>query len=100
MHGNTTPQVDTTDMEHSFMFSTNFQSAVAVAKNMMPVIAALTLDPDFLEDLRNEIDGKVTLGLPWWSVWVEVDLRVAAKELAVVGGGGWRRQSRFFVAWL
>lgn len=41
------------------MFTTNFQSAVAVAKNMMPVVGTLTNDPAFLEELRKEVDGKV-----------------------------------------
>ncbi len=54
-----TRQVDTTDLDRSFMFTTNFQSAVAVAKNMMPVVGTLTNDPAFLEELRKEVDGKV-----------------------------------------
>ncbi|CAM9605170.1 unnamed protein product, partial [Hapterophycus canaliculatus] len=50
--------LNTEDLERSFMFTTNFQSAVAMAKQMMPVVATLTNNPEFLEELRKEIDGK------------------------------------------
>ena len=41
------------------MFTSNFQSSVPIAITMMPVVATLTDNPQFLEDLRKEIDGKV-----------------------------------------
>lgn len=55
--------MDTKDLERSFMFTTNFQSSGAIAKGMMPVVATLTNNPDFLEKLREEVDGKVGCGL-------------------------------------
>eukprot|EP00752_Nemacystus_decipiens_P012023 g10658.t1 len=50
--------VSTKDLERSFMFTSNFQSSVPIAITMMPVVATLTANPEFLEDLRKEIDGK------------------------------------------
>ncbi|CAM9321604.1 unnamed protein product, partial [Scytosiphon promiscuus] len=50
--------LNTKDLERSFMFTTNFQSAVAMAKQMMPVVATLTNHPEFLQELRKEVDGK------------------------------------------
>ncbi|CAM9321677.1 unnamed protein product [Scytosiphon promiscuus] len=50
--------LNTKDLERSFMFTTNFQSAVAIAKQMMPVVATLTNHPEFLQELRKEVDGK------------------------------------------
>lgn len=52
-------QVSTKDLERSFMFTTNFQSAVPIALTMQPVVATLTANPSFLEELRKEVDGKV-----------------------------------------
>lgn len=51
-------QVPIEDLERTFMFNTGFQSCSAFAKNMEAAIGALTLYPDFAEDLRNELDGK------------------------------------------
>ncbi|CAM9368477.1 unnamed protein product [Ectocarpus sp. 12 AP-2014] len=50
--------VNTKDLERSFMFTTNFQSAGAIAKGMMPVVATLTNNTEFLEKLRKEVDGE------------------------------------------
>ncbi|CAN0127699.1 unnamed protein product [Pylaiella littoralis] len=50
--------LDTKDLERSFMFTTNFQSAVAMAKQMRPIVATLTNNPAFLEELRKELDGQ------------------------------------------
>ena len=54
-----TRQVSTKDLERSFKFTSNFQSSVPISITMMPVVATLTDNPEFLEDLRKEIDGKV-----------------------------------------
>lgn len=43
------------------MFNTGFQSSSAIAKNMEYCIGTLTANPDFLEELRKELDGKVGL---------------------------------------
>lgn len=43
------------------MFNTGFQSSSAIAKNMEYCIGTLTANPDFLEELRKELDGKVRL---------------------------------------
>eukprot|EP00903_Cladosiphon_okamuranus_P007709 g7471.t1 len=50
--------VSTKDLERSFMFTSNFQASVPIAITMMPVVATLTANPEFLEDLRKELDGK------------------------------------------
>ncbi|CAM9251030.1 unnamed protein product [Ectocarpus fasciculatus] len=50
--------VNTKDLEREFMFITNFQAAAGMAKIMMLVVATLTNNPDFLEKLRKEVDGK------------------------------------------
>lgn len=42
------------------MFNTGFQSASAIAKNMECCVGALTLNPDFHAELREELDGKVS----------------------------------------
>jgi len=55
-------QVSIRDLENSFMFNTGFQSSSAIAKNMEYCIGSLTANPDFLEELRKELDGKVGRG--------------------------------------
>ena len=42
------------------MFNTGFQSSSPIAKNMENCVGSLTANPDFLEELRNELDGKVS----------------------------------------
>lgn len=51
------------------MFTSNFQSSVPIAITMMPVVATLTDNPQFLEDLRKEIDGKVCRTYGCRCVW-------------------------------
>ncbi|CAM9908226.1 unnamed protein product, partial [Hapterophycus canaliculatus] len=46
------------DLENSFMFNTGFQSSSALAKNMEYCVGSLTANPDFLEELKKEVDGK------------------------------------------
>ncbi|CAM9960343.1 unnamed protein product [Scytosiphon promiscuus] len=46
------------DLENSFMFNTGFQSSSAIAKNMEYCVGSLTANPDFLEELRKEVDGQ------------------------------------------
>lgn len=41
------------------MFNTGFQSSAASAKQMEYCVGSLTANPDFLEELRKELDGKV-----------------------------------------
>lgn len=50
------------NLENSFMFNTGFQSSAAIAKNMEYAVGTLTANPDFLAELRKEVDGKVTYG--------------------------------------
>eukprot|EP00752_Nemacystus_decipiens_P008261 g7387.t1 len=50
--------VNIQDLENSFMFNTGFQSSSAIAKNMEYCVGSLTANPDFLEELRKELDGK------------------------------------------
>lgn len=52
-------QVDIQDLENSFMFNTGFQSSSAIAKQMEYAVGTLSIYPDFLADLRKELDGKV-----------------------------------------
>lgn len=50
------------------MFNTGFQSSAAIAKNMEYCVGSLTANPDFLEELRKELDGKVSQQRGcWWS---------------------------------
>lgn len=53
--------MDIEDLENSFMFNTGFQSSSALAKQMEYCVGGLTSTPDFLEELRKELDGKVIL---------------------------------------
>lgn len=53
-------QVEIDDLANSFMFNTGFQSSSALAKQMEYALGSLTAFPDFLTDLRAELDGKVT----------------------------------------
>lgn len=50
--------VDIQDLENSFMFNTGFQSSSAIAKQMEYAVGTLSIYPDFLADLRKELDGK------------------------------------------
>lgn len=54
-------QVDIKDLERSFMFNTGFQSSSAIAKNMEYAVGSLSVNRDFLEELRQEVDGKVRI---------------------------------------
>ncbi|CAM9996669.1 unnamed protein product [Sphacelaria rigidula] len=51
-------QVNIQDLENSFMFNTGFQSSSAIAKQMEYAVGTLSISPDFLADLRKELDGK------------------------------------------
>ena len=53
------------------MFNTGFQSSSAIAKNMEYCVGSLTANPDFLEELRKELDGKVSRqGLFSGALWM------------------------------
>lgn len=47
-------------LERSFMFNTGFQSCSAMALTMECAVSGLTAHPDFLEELRNEVDGQAS----------------------------------------
>lgn len=64
LYPSTGQQVPIEDLERTFMFNTGFQSCSAFAKNMEAAIGALTLHPDFADDLRKELDGKASIICP------------------------------------
>ncbi|CAM9440562.1 unnamed protein product [Ectocarpus sp. 8 AP-2014] len=51
----------TQDMDKSFMFFSGFQSSSALAKNMEYCVGSLAANPDFLAELRAELDGQQEL---------------------------------------
>lgn len=54
-------QVPIQDLDRAFMFTSGFQSSVAMAKNMEYAVGALDANRDFLKDLQKEVDGKVLI---------------------------------------
>lgn len=64
-------QVKIDDLENSFMFNTGFQSSSAIAKQMEYAVGTLSIYPEFLADLRKELDGKVSFELQY-----DIKLRV------------------------
>lgn len=67
-------QVAIQDLENSFMFNTGFQSSSAIAKQMEYAVGTLSIYPDFLADLRKELDGKVCVCVCVWAYWARMVL--------------------------